>query len=107
MRRAKRKWLALMALAFLPMLWVANVCATTCTIEDLLGDPATTLGSDETKPCQSSEYAHADLCELAQCAFVTASPIVPSVLSPSSLISGALPIAIPAEPRPPLKPPVV
>jgi hypothetical protein len=101
-----QKWIAIIALALMPAVLISNVCATSYELAKL--SPIQSMAVDaDLSPCESGPCPHANLCDLAHAVFVTHSPMGVSVERVADRIAETLQISIPAEPRPPLKPPVV
>jgi hypothetical protein len=101
-----QKWIAIIALALMPAVQISNVCATSYDLAQL-GAPQSTAVDADVSPCESGPCPHANLCDLAHAVFVSNSPIALNVERATDRVAEALQISIPAEPRPPLKPPVV
>lgn len=106
MSRVLRKCIAILSMAFLPALGFANACATMCALAHLGGDQTAVTSNDNAAPCESGQCEYANLCDLAQSAFVTATPLIPVIQALSDLVPPRLMLAISVEPQPPLKPPV-
>ncbi len=101
-----QKWIAIIALALMPAVLISNVCATSYDLAKLSPVQSTTVDANSS-PCENGPCPHANLCDLAHAVFVTHTLIVLNVGHDTDRIAEALQISIPAEPRPPLKPPVV
>ena len=101
-----QKWIAIVALALMPAVLMSTVCATSYDLAKLSPVQLTVVDVDSS-PCEGGPCPHANLCDLAHAVFVTHSLIAFDAERDTDRVATALPISIPAEPRPPLKPPVV
>lgn len=101
-----QKWIAIVALALMSAVLMSNVCATSFDLAKLSPMQSTAVDADSS-PCENGPCPHANLCDLAHVVFVTHSPIAVDLEHDTDRVAAALPISIPAGPRPPLKPPVV
>ena len=101
-----QKWIAIVALALMSAVLMSNVCATSYDLAKLSPVQSTAVDAGPS-PCESGPCPHANLCDLAHAVFVTHSPIAVDVEHDTDRVAAALPISIPAEPSPPLKPPIV
>ena len=101
-----QKWIAIIALALMPAVLIANVCATSYDLAKFSSVQSTAADAGSS-PCENGPCPHANLCDLAHAVFVAHSPIAVDVEHDTDRVAAALPISISAEPRPPLKPPVV
>ncbi len=90
----------------MPAVLISNVCATSYDLAKL-GTAQPTAVDTDVSPCENGPCPHANLCDLAHVVFVSHTPIALNVERGADSIAATLRISIPAEPRPPLKPPVV
>jgi hypothetical protein len=105
MPRKMQKWIAILALALMPAVVYASACATSYDLAKLSSIQSTT--NDASTPCENGKCSHANLCDLAQVVFVGYSLNLVQAQHCSGRAVEVLKVSIPAEPRPPLKPPVV
>ena len=101
-----QKWIAIVALALMPAVLISTVCATSYDLAKL-GTAQSTAVDAGVSPCEKGPCPHANLCDLAHAVFVSHTPIALNLEHVTDRVAEALQISIPAEPRPPLKPPVV
>jgi hypothetical protein len=101
-----QKWIAIVALALMPAVTMANICATSSDLATLGSSLGTAVDADAA-PCDDGFCPYANLCDLAQAVFVVHMPIALNLEHCSDRVADTLQISIPAEPEPPLKPPVV
>lgn len=106
MSKYVQKWIAIVALALMPVVSIANVCATSFDLAKFGTAPTMAVDID-VDPCEGGPCSYANLCDLAQSVFVALAPITVDENQCSDGVAEALQISIPAEPQPPLKPPVV
>jgi hypothetical protein len=106
MSKFMRKWFVIVALALMPAVLISNVCATSYDLAKS-ATAAMVVVDNAASPCENGVCPHANLCDLAQLMFVAHSLPVLRAESHSDRIADAPKISIPAEPEPPLKPPVV
>lgn len=101
-----QKWIAIIALALMPAVTMANICATGSDLAKLGSSLATAVDVDVAH-CEDGVCPYANLCDLAQAVFVVHKPIALNLEQCSDRVADPLQISISAEPEPPLKPPVV
>jgi hypothetical protein len=106
MSRFMQKWIAIIALALMPAVSIANICATGNDLAKL-GSSLATVAEAGVAPCEAGFCPYANLCDLAQAVFVVHMTIAVNLDLCSDRVADTLQISIPAEPEPPLKPPVV
>jgi hypothetical protein len=101
-----QKWIAIVTLALMPAVLISNVCATSYDLAKL-GTAQPTAAEADVSPCENGSCPHANLCDLAHVVFVSHTPIALNVERVTDRVAEVLQISIPAEPRPPLNPPLV
>jgi hypothetical protein len=97
-----QKWIVIVVLALMPAVSISNVCALSFDLAKV-----NTAADADVAPCENGPCSYANLCDLAQSVFIPYTPVALDENQCSDRIADALEISTPAEPNPPLKPPVV